>query len=66
MAEIELAALSKGCLDRRIPTIEILEQEVQAQVQKRNEACATITWRFTTSNAREKLERHYDYILKTK
>jgi transposase len=66
MAEIELAALAKGCLDRRIPTIELLEQEVQALVQKRNEACATITWRFTTPHARKKLERHYDHILKTK
>jgi hypothetical protein len=62
MAEIELSALSQQCLDRRIPTQEILEQEVLACVKERNENGITITWRFTTKDAREKLKRHYEAI----
>lgn len=62
MAEIELAAISKQCLDRRIPTKELLEQEVLACVKERNEQEITITWQFTTNDARKKLKRHYDTI----
>jgi hypothetical protein len=62
MAEIELSALSKQCLDRRIPTQEQLAQEVLACVKERNENGITITWRFTTNDAREKLTRHYETI----
>jgi hypothetical protein len=59
MAEIELSASSKQCLDRRIPTQELLELEVLACVKERNEKAITITWQFTTNDAREKLKRHY-------
>ena len=62
MAEIELSAISKQCLDRRIPTQQILEREVLACVKERNEHAITITWRFTTNDAREKLKRHYNTI----
>ena len=62
MAEIELSAISKQCLDRRIPTQDLLEQEVLACVKERNEKEITITWRFTTNDAREKLKRHYNAI----
>jgi hypothetical protein len=59
MAEIELAALSKQCLDRRIPEQDVLEREVMACVKERNDHEIKITWRFTTNDARKKLERHY-------
>lgn len=62
MAEIELSALSKQCLDRRISTQKLLEQEVLACVKERNEKEIKITWQFTTNDAREKLKRHYKSI----
>lgn len=62
MAEIELSAISRQCLDRRIPEQGILQQEVMACVKERNENAITITWQFTTHDARKKLERHYKSI----
>lgn len=62
MAEIEISAIAKQCLDRRIPTQDLLEREVLACVKERNEKEITITWNFTTNDARKKLKRHYDTI----
>lgn len=62
MAEIELSALSKQCLDRRIAQRRILTKEVMAWVAKRNRLQTKITWHFTKSKAREKLNRAYDTI----
>ena len=38
MAEIEFAALSKQCLDPRIPEVETLRREVLAWEKQRNQA----------------------------
>jgi hypothetical protein len=62
MAEIELSALSKQCLDRRIAQRHILAKEVIAWVTKRNRLQTKITWHFTKNKAREKLNRVYDTI----
>jgi len=62
MAEIELSALSKQCLDRRIAKTSILNQEVRTWSKRRNQLQTKITWQFTKNNAREKLGRHYDII----
>jgi len=62
MAEIELSALSKQCLDRRIAQRSILAKEVTAWVAKRNRLQTKITWHFTKSKAREKLNRAYETI----
>lgn len=62
MAEIELSALSKQCLDRRIDNMKILAQEVYPWAQKRNDQKITISWQFTKNKAREKLQRHYENI----
>ena len=62
MAEIELSALSRQCLDRRIGDVETLEREAKAWELERNKKGVMIQWRFTTNNAREKLKRHYDAI----
>jgi len=62
MAEIELSALSKQCLDRRIAKTSILNQEVRTWSKRRNQLQTKITWQFTKNNAREKLSRHYDII----
>ena len=60
MAEIELSALSRQCLDRRIADAEILKREVEAWKANRNDA--NVRWRFTTANARIKLHRLYPSI----
>ena len=62
MAEIDLSALSRQCLDRRIGDMEILESEAKAWERERNEKKIMIQWRFTTNNAREKLKRHYEAV----
>ena len=62
MAEIELSALQRQCLDRRLRDRTTLEREVGAWVETRNAAPAAIAWRFTTSDARIKLKRLYPAI----
>ncbi len=58
--EIEIGILSRQCLnDRRIPTKELLQQEVAAWEVQRNAAKATIEWRFTSEKARTKLSPLY-------
>jgi len=59
MAEIELSALARQCLSRRIGTQEELEREVHAWQHSRNEEAITVNWRFTTADARIKLKRLY-------
>ena len=59
MAEIELEVLSGQCLDRRIPSREILEQETGAW---RNRQGYRVDWRFTTEDARIKLRSLYPSI----
>jgi DDE superfamily endonuclease len=59
MAEIELSILQRQCLARRIPDEGTLTREITAYEDARNAAHATITWRFTTTAAREKLHRLY-------
>lgn len=63
MAEIELSALSKQCLDRRIADMKRLIDEVSAWEQERNAIGATVRWRFNKDNARVKLQRHYSNLL---
>ena len=59
MAERELSALSKQCLDRRSVDMEKLADEVSAWERERNAIGATVRWRFNKDNARVKLQRHY-------
>lgn len=62
MAEIELAALTRQCLGRRIPDINTLKIQLVAWNTARNNASATINWQFTTTDARTKLKRLYPTI----
>lgn len=64
MAEIEFAALSKQCLDRRIPEVETLRCEVLAWADQRNQARKTVNWKFSQPAARKKLQRHYRNVQK--
>lgn len=59
MIEIEFSALSRQCLNRRIPTIEKLEQEILALVAERTQQKIKIDWQFSIETAREKLNSHY-------
>lgn len=62
MAEIELSALSRMCLDRRIPDKDALIREVYAWERERNAKSVTVEWRFTTDDARIKLKKLYPTI----
>jgi hypothetical protein len=60
MVEMELSILSRQCLDRRIPDLDTLHCEVAAWETTRNEQQATVSWHFTTADARHKLGRFYE------
>jgi len=62
IAEIELAVLSRQCLDRRIDALETLRQECSAWDRQRNALQKGVDWRFTTDDARIKLKRLYPQI----
>jgi len=59
MAEIEFAVLTNQCLDRRLPSQDLVRQEVGRREADRNAAKATIQWQFTIAKARTKLRRLY-------
>lgn len=59
MAEIELSIMQRQCLNRRIADEDTLRREVAAWEQRRNDAKETIDWRFSITDAREKLKRLY-------
>lgn len=62
LIEIEFSALSKQCLNRRIPTKEELTKEVLALVKEREEKGIKIEWQFSIESARGKLNRHYRQV----
>ena len=62
MAEIELSALSKQCLDRRIAEMQTLAAEVNNWAKRRNRLKAGISWNFTKNDARKKLNGFYESI----
>ncbi len=59
MAEIEIGALARQCLDRRITARDTLASEVDAWQLDRNRERRTIRWTFTRQDADRKLGRHY-------
>jgi hypothetical protein len=59
MAEIELSALTRQSLDRRIETRGELRHEVAVWEHQRNQRGVVIRWQFTTADARIKLRRLY-------
>lgn len=62
MIEIEFSALSRLCLNRRIPTLEKLEAEVLTLMKKRTQEKIMINWQFSLQDARTKLQRHYENV----
>jgi hypothetical protein len=59
IAEIELSALSRQCLDRRFADEAAFRAEVAAWEARRNAAATAVDWRFTAEDARIKLKRLY-------
>ena len=64
MAEIELSALARQCLAERMDNQQHLTKEVAAWELARNTAATRLDWRFTTADARVKLQhlsthKHY-------
>jgi hypothetical protein len=62
MAEIELSALVRQCLDRRIPDKDTLIREVKAWEDQRNSEVVKVHWQFITADARTKLRSLYPKI----
>lgn len=62
IAENELSALTRQCLDRRIPDRETLERETTAWYLQRNQSQKSVDWQFTTADARFRLKRLYPQI----
>ena len=59
LAESELGVLASQCLDRRIPDRGTIINQVAAWVRERNRNHAVAEWRFTTGDARTKLNTFY-------
>ncbi len=63
IAEIEVSALGRQCLDRRLPDQATLQAEVTAWTARRNSEAVTVEWPFTTEDARTKLKHLYPSLL---
>ena len=67
MAELELSAISRQWLSRRIASIETLSREIECLVKERNKLQIKAKWQFSVDQARTKLNRHYEKVIsKTK
>jgi len=64
MIEIEFSALSRQCLNRRIPNREQLEREVLALIQEREQKAIKINWQFSIQKARTTFQNAYTGIRK--
>lgn len=59
-AELEFSVLERQCLaHRRLPSIVILNQELRAYQDRRNQEAVEVDWQFTPEDARIKLKRLY-------
>jgi hypothetical protein len=59
IAEIELAALTRQCLDRRISDLDVLNTELAAWQAATNADQRHVHWQFTTDDARIRLRHLY-------
>jgi len=59
VAECELSALHRQCLDRRMAEREAVVAEAGAWAKQRNEEQVGVEWHFTTEDARTRLKRLY-------
>jgi hypothetical protein len=59
IAEIELSALTRQCLDRRIDDLDVLNTELTAWQTAVNADQRQVQWHFTTDDARTRLRHLY-------
>lgn len=64
MIEIEFSALSRLCLQRRIPTMAQLESELMAIIAERTQKRIKINWQFSIEGCRQKLSSRYSIVNK--
>ncbi|MGH3998438.1 MAG: transposase [Pseudonocardiaceae bacterium] len=62
IAEIELSALTRQCLDRRISDLDVLNTELTAWQTATNTDQRQVDWQFTTDDARIKLRHLYPTV----
>jgi hypothetical protein len=62
MAEIEISLFARGCLSRRVQSMQDLRQRIATLEAQRNAQRCTISWRFTSCDARDKLQDLYPAV----
>jgi hypothetical protein len=62
MAEIEISIFARGCLSRRVTSMQDLRQRIATLEAQRNTQRCTISWRFTSHDARDKLHDLYPVV----
>ena len=62
IAECELSAMTRQCLNRRISSLKVLRREIVSWAKRRNAEQKGVNWRFTTEDARIRLKRLYPVI----
>ena len=62
IAEIELSALARHGLNRRIETMEAMRKDIRAWTSDRDNKQTKVNWQFTCADARVKLRRLYPSI----
>ena len=62
MAEISISILARQCINRRIPDLHTLNEEINAWCKSINNLRTPIKWQFTTEDARIKLHKLYPQI----
>lgn len=59
MAEIEISVFQRACLSRRVESMGQLRTRINETELERNRQQCTISWQFTTNDARDKLHHLY-------
>jgi hypothetical protein len=62
MAEIEISLFARGCLSRRVESMQVLRQRIATLEAERNAQRCTISWCFTSNDARDKLHDLYPIV----
>jgi hypothetical protein len=61
LAVYRLSVMSRQCLDQRIDTVQLVQQNLDAWLAARGEV--KVNWHFTTDDARVKLRKLYPSFL---
>nr|VFK04859.1 MAG: DDE superfamily endonuclease [Candidatus Kentron sp. H] len=64
MAECELSVSSRQCTEQRLADVDTAYSEIIPWTKKRNQSTEPVHWRFTTNDARVKLNRLYPKLSK--